>query len=190
MLFTYAPSTTLTRGNTQTVDLGTTAANTGIEGVSYDPATGGFIAVKESQPQGIFQTGVDFTLSGATVSVSAAPGTTIDLTLQREGVAEPIRQTLTREKLPVVDGYVAGVWRTVDDAIEAIDGWNGDRALIAVDDLHALWGTEAEATEVVETPSAEVEDAPADFTDKLLGMIIGLEITPARVEARAHPRYP
>lgn len=41
---------------------------------------------------------------------------------------------------------VAGGWRTVDDAIEAIDGWDGDRALIAVDDLHALWGTEAEAT--------------------------------------------
>ena len=45
---------------TQTVDLGTTTANTGIEGVSYDPSTGGYVVVKESQPQGIFQTGVDF----------------------------------------------------------------------------------------------------------------------------------
>ena len=37
-------------------------------------------------------------------------------------------------------------WTTVDDAIEALDGWKGERALVAVDDLHALWGTEAEAT--------------------------------------------
>lgn len=41
---------------------------------------------------------------------------------------------------------VPGGWRSVDDAIEAVDRWDGDRALIAVDDLHALWGTEAEAT--------------------------------------------
>ena len=39
-----------------------------------------------------------------------------------------------------------GGWKTVDDAIEALDGWRGERALVAVDDLHALWGTEAEAT--------------------------------------------
>ncbi|HUP86628.1 MAG TPA: BTAD domain-containing putative transcriptional regulator [Acidimicrobiales bacterium] len=39
-----------------------------------------------------------------------------------------------------------GGWKSVDDVIEAIDGWEGDRALVVVDDLHALWGTEAEAT--------------------------------------------
>jgi DNA-binding SARP family transcriptional activator len=39
-----------------------------------------------------------------------------------------------------------GGWTSVDDAIEALDTWEGDRALVAVDDLHALWGTEAEAT--------------------------------------------
>ena len=41
---------------------------------------------------------------------------------------------------------LSGGWTTVDDAIEALDGWRGERALVAVDDLHALWGTEAEAT--------------------------------------------
>lgn len=40
----------------------------------------------------------------------------------------------------------AGGWTGVDDVIEALDSWTGDRGLIAVDDLHALWGTEAEAT--------------------------------------------
>ncbi len=61
-VFTYAAGTTLTIGTpqVQTVKLGTTIGNIGLEGLSYDPATGGFIFVKESGPQGIFQTTIDF----------------------------------------------------------------------------------------------------------------------------------
>ncbi|MBC1222555.1 SdiA-regulated domain-containing protein [Nostoc sp. UCD121] len=59
-LFTYVPGTTLTRSDVQTVKLGTTVGNIGIEGISYDPQTGGFIAVKEITPEGIFQTNIDF----------------------------------------------------------------------------------------------------------------------------------
>nr|MDZ8062739.1 SdiA-regulated domain-containing protein [Nostoc sp. EkiNYC01] len=59
-LFTYVPGTTLGRSNVQTVKLGTTVGNIGIEGISYDPQTGGFIAVKEITPEGIFQTNIDF----------------------------------------------------------------------------------------------------------------------------------
>ena len=66
VLFTYAPGTTLTRAGAQTVKLGTFAPNIGIEGLSYDPLTGGFIAVKETTPQGIFQTGIDFAAGTAT----------------------------------------------------------------------------------------------------------------------------
>lgn len=58
--FTYAPNTTLTRSATQTVQIGTFVDNIGIEGITYDPLTGGFIAVKETQPQGVFQTTIDF----------------------------------------------------------------------------------------------------------------------------------
>ena len=65
-MFTYAAGTTLTRLSAQTVKLGTTIGNTGIEGISYDPLTGGFIAVKEALPQGIFQTGIDFAANTAT----------------------------------------------------------------------------------------------------------------------------
>ncbi|MFB2837785.1 SdiA-regulated domain-containing protein [Floridanema evergladense] len=65
-LFTYAPNTTLTRSNVQTVKLGTTVGNIGIEGISYDPLTSGYIAVKEITPQGIFQTGIDFAAGTAT----------------------------------------------------------------------------------------------------------------------------
>ena len=66
VLFTYAAGTTLTRAGTQTVKLGTFAPNIGIEGLSYDPLTGGFIFVKETQPQGIFQTSIDFAAGTAT----------------------------------------------------------------------------------------------------------------------------
>ncbi len=76
VLFTYAPGTTLTRAATQTVKLGTTIGNEGLEGITYDPSTNGdpatapntkgFIAVKEIDPQGIFQTGIDFAAGTAT----------------------------------------------------------------------------------------------------------------------------
>lgn len=65
-LFTYVPGTTLTKSDVQTVKLGTTVGNIGIEGISYDPQTSGFIAVKETQPEGIFQTGIDFAAGTAT----------------------------------------------------------------------------------------------------------------------------
>ncbi|HEX8027227.1 MAG TPA: SdiA-regulated domain-containing protein, partial [Vicinamibacterales bacterium] len=58
--FTYDAGTTLTRANAQTVDLGTNIGNVGLEGVSYDPLSGGFILVKEKTPLGIFQTTADF----------------------------------------------------------------------------------------------------------------------------------
>jgi uncharacterized protein YjiK len=64
--FTYTPDATLTRSNAQTVDLGTFVQNIGLEGVSYDPQTGGFIFVKETLPEGIFQTGIDFAAGTAT----------------------------------------------------------------------------------------------------------------------------
>jgi uncharacterized protein YjiK len=61
-LFTYTPNTTLAINSpgVQTVKLGTTIGNIGLEGLSYDPKTGGYIFVKESGPQGIFQTTIDF----------------------------------------------------------------------------------------------------------------------------------
>ncbi len=66
VLFTYIAGGTLTRGASKTVKLGTFVDNIGIEGISFDPMTNGFIAVKELQPQGIFQTGIDFDAGTAT----------------------------------------------------------------------------------------------------------------------------
>src|SRR5262245_8909614 len=51
--FTYAADTTLTRGDVSTVDLGTNIGNVGLEGITYDPQTGGYILVKEKTPEGV-----------------------------------------------------------------------------------------------------------------------------------------
>ena len=45
--FTYVRGATLTRADVQTVKLGTTVGNIGLEGVTNDPLAGGFVLVKE-----------------------------------------------------------------------------------------------------------------------------------------------
>jgi uncharacterized protein YjiK len=64
--FKYEPGTELTRAAAKTVKLGTTIGNIGLEGVSNDPSTGGFILTKEQEPEGIFQTDVDWETGTAT----------------------------------------------------------------------------------------------------------------------------
>lgn len=78
VLFTYTADTVLTRADALTVDLGTFVQNIGLEGLSYDPLTGGFIFVKESGPQGIFQTTIDFQ-NGTASNGSATTDNSIDL---------------------------------------------------------------------------------------------------------------
>jgi uncharacterized protein YjiK len=58
--FTYVPGGTLTRADAETVKLGTTIGNIGLEGVTNDPVSGGVIAVKEMEPESIFQTDLDW----------------------------------------------------------------------------------------------------------------------------------
>ncbi|MDB6172980.1 MAG: putative outer rane adhesin like protein [Chthoniobacteraceae bacterium] len=74
--FTYAAGTTLQRANAKTVKLGTTVSNIGLEGVCWDPITGGFIVVKEKDPQSIFQTGVNFAAGTATNGSPTATSST------------------------------------------------------------------------------------------------------------------
>ena len=50
-LFTYVAGATLHRADVQTVKLGTTIGNIGLEGVTYDPTTGHYIFVKEKEPE-------------------------------------------------------------------------------------------------------------------------------------------
>ncbi len=78
VLFTYVAGGILTRSVAQTVNLGTFVQNIGIEGISYDPLTNGFICVKETQPEGIFQTGIDFN-AGTASNGSPTTVNSIDL---------------------------------------------------------------------------------------------------------------
>lgn len=77
-LFTYAPGTTLAYSGSQHVKLGTTIGNIGIEGLSYDPLTGGFIFAKESGPIGIFQSTIDFA-AGTASNGSASTVNSVNL---------------------------------------------------------------------------------------------------------------
>ncbi|HSH64704.1 MAG TPA: SdiA-regulated domain-containing protein, partial [Bacteroidia bacterium] len=78
VLFTYVAGSTLTRAATQTVKLGTTIGNVGLEGLCYDPMTGGFVFAKEKQPEGIFQSGIDF-IAGTATNGSASTVNSINL---------------------------------------------------------------------------------------------------------------
>ena len=60
------------------IKLGTSIGNIGIEGLSFDPMTGGYLAVKEATPKGIFQTTVDFA-AGTASNGSPTSVNSIDL---------------------------------------------------------------------------------------------------------------
>ena len=75
-LFTYVAGSTLRRTDAQTVKLGTTIGNIGLEGLSYDPLTSGFIFVKEQDPESSFQTGIDFAAKTATNGSPTATSST------------------------------------------------------------------------------------------------------------------
>jgi uncharacterized protein YjiK len=75
-LFTYAAGGILRKTDVQTVKLGTTVGNVGLEGLSYDPITSGFIFVKEADPLSIFQTGIDFVAKTATNGSPTATSST------------------------------------------------------------------------------------------------------------------
>ena len=77
-LFTYVAGGTLHRADVQTVKLGTTIGNIGLEGLSYDPLTGGYIFVKEKDPESMFQTTIDFT-AGTASNGSPPPTSSTDL---------------------------------------------------------------------------------------------------------------
>ena len=80
-LFTYIAGGVLHKTDVQTVKLGTTIGNIGLEGVSYDPSTNvpgsnGFIFVKEKDPESVFQTNIDFVATTATNGSPASTGST------------------------------------------------------------------------------------------------------------------
>jgi len=80
--FNYLAGSTLSRGNTSTVTLGTTVGNTGLEGVTYDAPSNSFILVNQAAGSGasqnIFQTSVTFSGTGGSATNGSA--TTVNAT--------------------------------------------------------------------------------------------------------------
>ena len=63
--FSYTAGSTLQRAQTSTVKLATTVGNTGLEGITFDPVTGGYIFINETSGTGgslqnIFQSQINF----------------------------------------------------------------------------------------------------------------------------------
>lgn len=65
-LLSYQGGTTLDAATVRSVKLGPTVGNVGLEGVSFDPMTGGYVFVKELTPKALFQTSIDFPAGTAT----------------------------------------------------------------------------------------------------------------------------
>ncbi len=67
-LLSYSAGTTVDRDDLASVDLGTTIENIGIEGISYDTATGKYYTVKEKDEQEVNVNTIDFTEGEAEIS--------------------------------------------------------------------------------------------------------------------------
>lgn len=102
--FTYVAGGTLLPGAAQIVKLGTTIGNIGLEGLTYDPQTSGFIVVKEADPQGIFQTTVDF---GAGTASNGSPTTENSINLFAPGLVslEDMSDVFAFSNLPALTGH-------------------------------------------------------------------------------------
>ena len=101
--FTYAAGTTLARAGAQTVKLGTFDDNTGTEGLSWDPQTNSFIVLKEKNPIGVFQTGVDFAAGTATNGSPTAANSTNLFDATKLGLTD-VADVFALSNLPSMSG--------------------------------------------------------------------------------------
>jgi len=67
-LFDYNANGAVGRSFLQSVSIGPTTSNIGLEGISYDPLNGSFVLVKEKVPQAVYSASVDFNTGSATVT--------------------------------------------------------------------------------------------------------------------------
>ena len=72
-LLTYTAGGKVSRRSLQSVSLGPTVGNVGIEGISYEPLNGTFFAVKEKSPQAVYQATLDFPNGAASVTSLFTP---------------------------------------------------------------------------------------------------------------------
>jgi uncharacterized protein YjiK len=67
-LLTYQPGGSVDRTALKSASLGDTVGNVGLEGISFDPISGAFVAVKEKTPQQALKAVIDFTAGTAQVT--------------------------------------------------------------------------------------------------------------------------
>lgn len=72
-LLTYTAGGSVARGSLSSASLGETVGNVGVEGLSYDPQTAGFVFVKERVPQAVNVASIDFAAGTASVSSLFTP---------------------------------------------------------------------------------------------------------------------
>ncbi|MGE9295293.1 MAG: SdiA-regulated domain-containing protein, partial [Puniceicoccales bacterium] len=101
--FTYIAGTTLQRGDTQAVKIGTFVDNTGSEGLSFDPMTGGYIVLKEISPIGIFYTEIDFD-AGTASNGSASTENSVNLFDPSLLGMSDVADVFTLSNLPSMEG--------------------------------------------------------------------------------------
>lgn len=76
----YTAGGSAASGSLRSASLGPTVGNIGIEGISFDPRTGTYVAVKEKDPQRVVSTSIDFAASTADVADLFTPNLgTLDL---------------------------------------------------------------------------------------------------------------
>ena len=72
-LLTYSAGGSVARASLPTASLGDTVGNVGVEGLSFDPVSDGFVFVKERVPQAVNVASIDFSAGTAAVSSLFSP---------------------------------------------------------------------------------------------------------------------
>ena len=72
-LLTYSAGGSVDRSSLATVSLGPTVGNIGIEGISFDPLTGEYVAVKEKTPQAVLDVNLEWSVPSGSAAVCLCP---------------------------------------------------------------------------------------------------------------------
>lgn len=86
-----------------------------------------------------------------------------------DGDGQALLRYLENTLVTAVGDLVPRPWRTVEDVARALEGWSGSRALLVIDDLHAIRGSSAEA----------LLARLVDYAPRSLGVVVSSRSEPA-----------
>lgn len=76
-LLTYSAGGSVARSSLASLSLGATVGNIGIEGISYDRASGDYIVVKEKSPQAVYDVSMNFAANTISVTSLFSPSLSV-----------------------------------------------------------------------------------------------------------------